>query len=94
MTGSEGILRYRPGNGSEGAEFVARWCGKCTRDLGADAGDGCPILALTFVHPIDAPEYPEAWRRDGPSGPRCTSFEPIDASDIPLDPAAAVGFLL
>ena len=84
------VQLYRPANGSEGADFMAEWCGRCARD-----GEwGCPIAQLTMAFRIDDPEYPDAWREDGPSGPRCTAFDAIDPFEQPFDPGAAMGLLL
>ena len=45
--------------------------------------------------PIDDEEYPDQWREDGPSGPRCTAFSAeSDEPVTPFDPAAAIGLLL
>jgi hypothetical protein len=72
------------------------WCGRCKRDQAFrdDAGDSCPIAANTMAYSITDPEYPREWRQDGPSGPRCTAFEAIDAAVQPIDPAAVVRPLL
>jgi hypothetical protein len=87
---------FRPSCGSDGADFMARWCGRCRLDRAfrEDRGDSCTIAAATMAFAISDPEYPREWRRDGPSGPRCTAFEAIDPADTPLDPAAVVRPLL
>jgi hypothetical protein len=83
---------YRPSCGTEGADFAARWCSLCERDRAFREGrdDGCPIQAATFIYSEDDPAYPVEWREDGPSGPRCTAFEPEQEGVEPLDPAAVV----
>lgn len=81
---------YRPSNATEGMAFTASWCARCTRN----GADGCPIETATMLFPVDHPDYPKEWREDGPSGPRCTAFEPIRADEQPLDPAAVVRPLL
>ena len=83
---------YRPSNGTEGDIFYSAWCAKCTRDSGPD--DACDILVNIYALPIDDPAYPVEWREDGPSGPRCTAFEPIDPAVQPLDPGAVVRALI
>lgn len=90
---------YRPANGTEGNVFMAQWCANCARDrehqVDPDNADGCDILAATFVYERDHPKYPPEWRCDGPSGPRCTAFVKAEiAGPEPIDPAAAVGWLL
>ncbi len=80
---------YRPSNGSEGADFMVRWCGHCRND----GDNGCAIAAATMIFQVKDAEYPSEWRQDGPSGPRCTAFASIDGAE-PLDPAAAIGSLL
>lgn len=84
------MTRYRPSCGSEGADFMDRWCGKCANDV---TGSGCEIAARTMIFAVTDPEYPDEWREDGPSGPRCTAFASADG-DEPIDPAAAIGLLL
>ena len=66
---------YRPSNGTEGLDFTARFCDRCTK--GPDDEKDCDILARSFWHNIDEPEYPTEWivDDDGLSSPRCTAFE-------------------
>lgn len=67
--------KYRPANGIEGADFQARWCDRCAFDTeNLDEEDGCPILADTFVHEVNSPNYPKQWVQDVKDGPRCTAF--------------------
>ncbi|HKY80846.1 MAG TPA: hypothetical protein VJM09_05170 [Sphingobium sp.] len=81
---------YRPANGSEGADFLARWCSRCTRD-----DDGrCWIALETMTFQVTDVEYPVEWRTDSVHGPRCTAFAAIDPLDQPFDPGAAIGLLL
>jgi hypothetical protein len=84
---------YRPSTGTEGADFMSRWCYRCERDRAfrEDDGDSCPIAAATMVYGVNDPAYPKEWREDGPSGPRCTAFE---GAEPPQDPAAVVRELL
>lgn len=85
------IELYRPSCGTEGADFMSRWCCRCVRDKAfrEEDGDSCPIAAATMIYHIDQPEYPREWREDGPSGPRCTAFV-AEGDEEPQDPAAAV----
>lgn len=91
-------ILYRPGSGSEGAQFAYSWCDRCTADQAHretdGMADGCEILARTFALEIHHPNYPKEWRRDGPSGPRCTAFTASDEANQPLDPSAVVRPLL
>ena len=68
------------------------WCCRCERDRAfrEDGADSCPIVAATMAYRVSDPEYPKEWRKDGPSGPRCTAFVAANNGDKPLDPAAAV----
>lgn len=63
------IRLYRPSNGTEGGGFIDYWCSQCERDINED----CDILARSFAHDIDEPEYPREWIYDT-DGPRCTAF--------------------
>lgn len=96
----EGHVPYRPSNGTEGDIFQAMWCAHCAKRGGPDIRGGdveemdyCDILAWTMALEIDDPGYPEQWRQDGPSGPRCTAFDSGDGIE-PIDPAAAIRPLL
>lgn len=90
------IIPYRPSSGTEGADFMDRWCVKCRleKDALVAFDEGCRIASDTMIFNIDDPEYPAEWRQDGPSGPRCTAFIPIDSEDIPIDPEAVIRPLL
>jgi hypothetical protein len=92
MTEAERVAAYRPACGSEGADFMDRWCGRCEHDRSfrEESGDSCTIAADTMVYNKHDPEYPREWRQDGPEGPRCTAFKAIDPADQPIDPSAAV----
>ena len=77
---------YRPNSGIEGMWFISQWCVNCKRDRVAngsvEAGDEndedmCPIIAATFAHDIDDPEYPVEWIRDADGRPCCTEFEDV-----------------
>ncbi|MFB0875493.1 MULTISPECIES: hypothetical protein [unclassified Sphingobium] len=81
---------YRPSCGSEGADFMARWCGLCAHD-----DDGrCHIALDTMIYQVTDAEYPAEWRTNSASGPHCTAFEAADPLEQPFDPAAAIGLLL
>jgi hypothetical protein len=81
---------YRPANGADGADFMARWCNRCTRD-----DDGrCWIALDTMTFQVTDAEYPPEWRTNTASGPHCTAFDAIDPLEQPFDPAAAIGLLL
>lgn len=70
--------KYRPSNGSEGADFMSEFCDRCQRDAAFQdgTGDSCQIAAATMAYNIADPEYPKEWIEDE-RGPRCTAFEPI-----------------
>lgn len=75
--------KYRPSNGTEGEVFFDAWCRQCARDRSMSEGESvdecddnevCGIIARTFAHDIDDPEYPREWQY-GPDGqPRCTAY--------------------
>lgn len=87
-------IPYRPSCGSEGADFMSRWCDRCERDRAfrEDDGDSCPIAAATMIYERRDPAYPPEWREDGPQGPRCTAFVLTGDSVLsPLDEANQLG---
>jgi hypothetical protein len=71
--------RYRPSCGSEGMDFMERFCSRCWRDAAFQAGEGdsCPIAAATMAFDVDDPEYPSEWIEDD-AGARCTAFEAVE----------------
>lgn len=75
--------KYRPSNGSEGADFIDRWCGNCERDRAfrEDTGDSCPIVANTFVYDVDNPKYPTEWQYGLDGHPKCIAFEPEEGCE-------------
>lgn len=84
------VKPYQPANGTEGVDFIARFCAGCAcepDDLEDD--DGCPILGQTMIHNPGDPEYPPQWVEDA-DGPRCTAFvaRPEGWDGVPLDPYA------
>lgn len=70
---------YRPSNGCEGFDFMARFCDRCERDRRyretQDGADGCRIVADTFVYAATDPRYPKEWIYDEAGYPVCTAFE-------------------
>lgn len=70
---------YRPGSGTEGADFMARWCDRCKRDeaFRHGTGDSCPIAANTLAFDIDDPGYPKEWRYGADGRPVCLAFEEV-----------------
>lgn len=73
--------KYRPGNGTEGLDFITEFCFQCARsdhlqpDADGETPAGCSILDATFRHEVDDAKYPTEWVRDE-QGPRCTAFVP------------------
>lgn len=76
---------YRPGSGTEGMDFIAKWCGRCSKDENED----CPILAATFALEVGHPDYPAAWHYER-GEPVCADFAAIDPLDQPHMETAAV----
>ena len=70
---------YGPASGTEGMDFIGKWCGRCA----CDENDECPILADSFTKKV-----PE-WRLER-GEPVCTGFQPIDPTDLPHMETAAV----
>lgn len=77
--------KYRPSNGTEGELFIGAWCCHCARDRSlregvdydeCDDDEVCGIVARTFAHDVDAPEYPVEWQYDLRGEPVCTAFIP------------------
>ena len=86
--------KYRPGNGTEGALFIDGWCAECERDHGMMAGlpleecddnQVCALIGLTYLHPVEHPDYPAQWQYGKDGQPRCTDFvakgQPIPVKD-------------
>lgn len=69
--------KYRPGTGTEGADFFGWFCDRCQkeREHRETENNPCDILSRTFAHEIDDPNYPTEWVH-AEGGPICTSFEP------------------
>lgn len=77
---AEGVELYRPCNGGEGRDFMARWCERCVHDAACQTDPnalGCEIIADTMALDVDDDDYPREWRQGGPEGPRCTAFEAL-----------------
>jgi hypothetical protein len=72
---------YMPGSGTEGMDFEAKWCARCTKDANALDGDGCPILANAY-----AGIQPNEWRW-WRSEPVCDAY---DGEVMPYHPGFAV----
>lgn len=74
--------RYRPSNGAEGADFMARFCNKCKRDQKyretSDGADACPIATNAMAYGYNDPNYPQEWIEDDDGrNPRCTAYAPM-----------------
>lgn len=75
--------KYRPACGTEGADFIDHWCGRCKRDKAFrnDEGDSCPIVANSFIFDVDDPRYPSEWQYDDKGHPICAAFEEMGSPD-------------
>ena len=73
--------KYRPASGTEGVEFMDRFCCLCAKDAAYrdGRGDSCPIAAAAVSFRINEPEYPVEWTFDATGQPCCTAFEPLEA---------------
>lgn len=76
-SGVMGERAYMPASGTEGADFEAKWCHRCTRDVDAERGDGCLLLANAYGG-IQPSEW-TWWRGE----PMCAAFEATDSADKP-----------
>ena len=67
---------YRPSCGTEGMDFMDRFCDRCTKAATGVGEAGCPILNATFFYLVSDPRYPKEWVQDE-AGARCTAFERV-----------------
>jgi len=76
---------YQPSNGSEGMEFMARYCDQCIHDAeyqkNLNPEDGCPQLAASMAFNPGEPEYPQEWIEDDDGYGFCTKFILKDSED-------------
>lgn len=88
------VRLYRPGSGTEGADFHEEWCCHCQRDKSmregveleeCDDNEVCRIIGDTFAYDVADPRYPKEWRYDETGRPICTAFveagQPISIKD-------------
>jgi len=66
-------MKYRPSNGSEGMDFMTRFCDQCVYE-DWEGDKECPIIGATMIYDVDDPEYPEEWTYDQAGDPICTKF--------------------
>jgi len=83
MTAMRAGQKWRPSNGTEGEIFMQGWCAQCARDKSmrevdpvekCDDDEVCEIIAATFRHDVDDPEYPVEWQYGKDGQPCCTAF--------------------
>jgi len=71
-------MKYRPSCGTEGLDFMAKFCDRCEYDKDfyetLMAEDGCPIIAKAMTHNVNDPKYPKEWTYKKGS-PICTKFK-------------------
>ena len=60
---------YKPYSGSEGFDFMDRFCDQCWYDK----EEKCPILAMTLAWDTDHTYYPNQWRYENDE-PICVAF--------------------
>lgn len=79
---------YRPANGSEGCDFEAVFCDRCTKN-DEDTERYCPILTNAYCYGVDEDEYPSEWVWcEG--YPICTAYDPMPGEQpcpVSLTPA-------
>lgn len=78
------VRLYRPSSGTEGFDFMERWCGHCAKDKEWSEGkpfdecskdEVCQIIADTMAYSIEDPKYPQEWVYGADGSPRCLAFE-------------------
>lgn len=74
------MRKYRPSNGTEGIEFMNRWCFRCAHGVpDADGWPLCEVLAASFCFPLGDEGYPHELIYSD-IGPRCTAFVEREAT--------------
>jgi len=72
---------FRPSCGSEGMDFMDRFCDRCERDAAFQRdpfnNDGCSIAAATMALQVDEEGYPKEWIYGDDGEPTCTAFVAI-----------------
>lgn len=64
------MQKYRPVTGTEGMDFMEKFCIRCDKDINSN----CEILAATLAYDIESPDYPQEWcYQDGV--PVCSAFK-------------------
>lgn len=70
--------RYRPGNGTEGENFMHRFCYRCIQEkhthTGVDGDKQCPLIDASMSYSVDDDKYPSEWTYDDNGEPVCTTF--------------------
>lgn len=87
---SEGLRLYRPSNGTEGADFQARFCNRCKRDREWREHERNPCFIWTgaLCFNTEDEHYPAELQYDESGAPTCTAFE-FDPSSKPPGPLVA-----
>ena len=66
---SETVRLFQPSNGTQGMDFMARWCERCAKYRNGR----CGILGRSMLYEPGDAKYPVEWRYvDGK--PACTAF--------------------
>jgi hypothetical protein len=74
------IRKYRPANGTEGMEFMAKFCDRCQVEV--DSGlNGCDIRIETMIYETDVSEYPSEFIINDEGQAECLGFKPIPPPD-------------
>lgn len=63
------VRKFQPSNHTQGAAFVADWCGTCQHGL----HEPCDIAARTMWLKVEDPEYPAEWQYNCNDDPVCTA---------------------
>lgn len=67
------MRKYQPSNGTEGMEFIAKFCDNCIHDH-VPSEKYCEIVTMTMCLDVNDENYPIEWTYDDEDKPTCTKF--------------------
>jgi hypothetical protein len=74
--------KYRPSNGTEGDQFINRFCDHCAYEKFIHTSNSndlkCEILSKSLLYNINEAEYPEEWQYNSRNKPICTQYKKYD----------------
>ena len=79
---------YRPSSGTEGLDFMLRYCTRCSKDYYGKGGDVmspvCGIIGRAKSLEVDDDNYPSEWTHDDKGAPTCTAFAAVEPDEPPF----------